>query len=149
MHKLIITDEIMGSSPFTFGEYDARTGEPCAPEMFFTSADCIVHYVLGFQSVAGESEITKDLLARFDSPDIHKEWTECQWEYRFNDSPDRPWHPTYEDNIRKFLVSTPNVNKVIERMKMYRTIVSNDVADFRYAPEEGEKRGKPNHKVSV
>lgn len=145
MHKLIVTDEIMGSSPFNFGEFDARKEEPCEPEAFYSSNDCIVHYVLGYESIAGKSEATQALLQKYDSPEISKNWVDCEWEYRFNDftSPERPWHPTFEQRIREYL-NTSHSHAAIEAdlaaMRADHTlIIRNHVVDVRCVAEEPDR----------
>lgn len=136
--KLIFTDPIFGFSPFDFGRHDASIEDDFEPENLYMSADCIVHYTLGYISIAGESEATAAILAKYDSPEIAKEWITCDWEFRWNDKPDRTWHPCFEEyiftQIRPTVESMQAVKEEMEKLRKGEVaIFRNLMVDIRWS----------------
>lgn len=68
---MIITDAFMEDWPWRTGVWFARMNEDCDPESIYKDADCIVHFVLGYESIKGSSERTKGLLQTYEPLLIH------------------------------------------------------------------------------
>lgn len=104
--KTITTDPIMGNHPYSLGQEEAQEGLPCCPEYYFQAPDSIVHYVLGFISIAGENDTTRQIMGLHDSPDIDKTLTEMKWEWRWQVRGEwRAWHPILEDQVKGHLMN--------------------------------------------
>jgi hypothetical protein len=140
MRQVIITDPIMGAEPYKFGQWAACKNEPCCPEEYFTSDDCIVHYTLGYVSIKGESEITKDLLARHDSPTINKTLAVLEWQIRYKDTKRaNGWHWITEEEMRtKLLALHSDPEEIMNHMrKNTRLVITGSAfADYRHFEDE-------------
>ncbi len=51
-----------GLSPYMLGVLDAERGELCVPEMYFTKRGQMCEYAEGYESVAGETVTTRQVL---------------------------------------------------------------------------------------
>lgn len=145
MKQTIVTDDLMGDAPFRFGVFDAEHKFPCLPEEFFSSPDCLVHYTLGYVSILGESDTTKDLLQKYDSPSIHKDYTIMEFQVRYKDDLVGYWHDIQEQVMRPQLASFfGDVDSLIKSMRENHSVeVSTPKAAFRFAQEEEIPHANP------
>jgi hypothetical protein len=137
MKRVIVTDEVLGYAPFNLGVFDAQRGYACTPEEYFSSDDCIVHFVLGYQSVAGENETTKQLLQKYDTPEIPKEYVDLEWEIRRRFIPQPIWVPASEKEVRDGLSVLPgDVDAMINVLRLTNSVISTPTSEYRYMIEE-------------
>ncbi len=54
-----------GKLAFTFGNADARHGASCLPELYFTHPADKLDYATGFESVAGETLLSRQIKQLF------------------------------------------------------------------------------------
>lgn len=65
--QIVVAMNEAGLSAYQFGYLDAELGYPFAPEMYFVRQGDMLEYTEGFESVRGESEITRSFKRRHGS----------------------------------------------------------------------------------